>query len=61
MGEPIGPGRAATRISGGGNATAGPETEITLGVLDAVEQNAQVTQRSVASELGIALGLAIRI
>jgi len=39
-------------------ATSGPETEITLGVLDAVEQNAQMTQRSVASELGIALGLA---
>ena len=39
-------------------ATGGQETEITLGVLDAVEQNAQVTQRSVASELGIALGLA---
>src|SRR5262245_24656529 len=36
----------------------GQQTEITLGVLDAVEQNAQVTQRSVASELGIALGLA---
>ena len=36
----------------------GAETEITLGVLDAVEQNAQLTQRSVASELGIALGLA---
>ena len=39
-------------------ANRGPETEITLGVLDAVEQNAQVTQRTVASELGIALGLA---
>lgn len=39
-------------------APGGQETEITLGVLDAVEQNAQVTQRSVASELGIALGLA---
>ena len=39
-------------------AAAGPETEITLGVLDAVEQNARMTQRSVASELGIALGLA---
>jgi DNA-binding MarR family transcriptional regulator len=39
-------------------AAAGQQTEITLGVLDAVEQNAQVTQRSVASELGIALGLA---
>ena len=34
------------------------DTEITLGVLDAVEQNATVTQRSVARELGIALGLA---
>lgn len=39
-------------------AAPGAETEITLGLLDAVEQNAQVTQRSVASELGIALGLA---
>src|SRR5687767_8735933 len=39
-------------------APAGQETEITLGVLDAVGENAQVTQRSVASELGIALGLA---
>ena len=39
-------------------APAGQQTEITLGVLDAVEQNAQVTQRTVASELGIALGLA---
>jgi len=37
--------------------TTGQETEITLGVLDAVDQNAQMTQRSVASELGIALGL----
>ena len=41
-----------------GAPAAGQETEITLGVLDAVEQNAQVTQRTVASELGIALGLA---
>ena len=39
-------------------APAGQETEITLGVLDAVGENSQVTQRSVASELGIALGLA---
>lgn len=39
-------------------SAGGQETEITLGVLDAVEQNAQLTQRSVASELGIALGLA---
>jgi DNA-binding MarR family transcriptional regulator len=34
------------------------ESEITLGVLNAIHENAQVTQRSVASELGIALGLA---
>ncbi len=37
---------------------APPETEITLGVLGAVEQNSAVTQRSMARELGIALGLA---
>lgn len=48
---------AQTQPQAGAPAT-GQETEITLGVLDAVEQNAQVTQRSVASELGIALGLA---
>jgi DNA-binding MarR family transcriptional regulator len=34
------------------------DTEITLGVLDAVHENASVTQRSMAQELGIALGLA---
>jgi hypothetical protein len=34
------------------------DTEITLGVLDAVQQNSAVTQRSMARELGIALGLA---
>ncbi|MHA1537418.1 MAG: winged helix-turn-helix transcriptional regulator [Alphaproteobacteria bacterium] len=38
-------------------ASGGNETEITLGVLEAVEENSAVTQRSVASELGIALGL----
>lgn len=32
--------------------------EITLGILNAVEENSRVTQRSVAGELGIALGLA---
>lgn len=32
--------------------------EIVLGVLDVVEKDAAVTQRSVASELGIAVGLA---
>jgi DNA-binding MarR family transcriptional regulator len=34
------------------------QTEITLGVLDAVNQNAKITQRSISGELGIALGLA---
>lgn len=35
-----------------------PSDEIVLGVLDAVERDPSVTQRSVARELGIALGLA---
>lgn len=34
------------------------EVEITLGVLNAVHENSTLTQRSVARELGIALGLA---
>ena len=34
------------------------EAEITLGLLNAVEENSAHTQRSMASELGIALGLA---
>jgi len=34
------------------------ETEITLGVLNAVQDNSFITQRSIAQELGIALGLA---
>jgi len=34
------------------------ETEITLGVLSAIQESSEVTQRSVARELGIALGLA---
>lgn len=34
------------------------EAKITLGLLNAIEANSKVTQRSVASELGIALGLA---
>lgn len=33
------------------------ETEITLGLLNAVHENSAVTQRSVAGQLGIALGL----
>ncbi len=36
---------------------AGADPVITLGVLTAVEENSAITQRSVASELGIALGL----
>jgi len=34
-----------------------PDAEITLGLLNAVHENSAVTQRSVARELGIALGL----
>ena len=33
------------------------ESEITLGVLNAVHDNSNVTQRSVAKDVGIALGL----
>ena len=33
------------------------DAEITLGLLSAVEENSRLTQRSLASELGIALGL----
>ena len=45
-------------VAPGGAAGADTETEITLGVLDAVHENEKVTQRSVARDLGIALGLA---
>lgn len=38
--------------------SASSETEITLGVLNAIQESSEVTQRSVARELGIALGLA---
>jgi predicted transcriptional regulator len=41
-----------------GNSAVVNEAQITLGVLNAVEQNATVTQRSVASDLNIALGMA---
>lgn len=37
---------------------AASKARITLGVLNAVEENSVVTQRSLASDLGIALGLA---
>jgi len=39
-------------------ATGSSELEITLGVLSAVSENSSLTQRSIASDLGIALGLA---
>lgn len=42
---------------GSGNASDG-DAEITLGLLNAVQENSTITQRSVANELGIALGLA---
>ena len=40
------------------SASLDAETEITLGLLDAVEKNNALTQRSIAKDLGIALGLA---
>ncbi len=43
------------RASGG---TSDGDAEITLGLLNAVEENSTVTQRSMANDLGIALGLA---
>ncbi len=45
----------AERISPPGKAD---DSEITLGILNAVHANERITQRSVAQELGIALGLA---
>lgn len=38
--------------------TSDGDAEITLGLLNAVEENCTVTQRSMANDLGIALGLA---
>jgi DNA-binding MarR family transcriptional regulator len=38
-------------------SVTGEEREITLGLLNAVHNNSNVTQRSVAKELGVALGL----
>jgi DNA-binding MarR family transcriptional regulator len=40
------------------DSTQDGDTEITLGLLNAVQENSAVTQRTMASELGIALGLA---
>lgn len=47
---------ATTRTLNGG--TLDPEAEITLGLLNAVHENSALTQRSIARDLGIALGLA---
>lgn len=41
-----------------GTTAADGEAEITLGLLQAVDEDSAVTQRSVAGQLGIALGLA---
>lgn len=41
-----------------GSRAADAETEITLGLLTAIERDSSVTQRSAAKQLGIALGLA---
>ena len=38
-------------------AEAEEKAEITLGLLNAVEKNSEITQRSVSKDLGIALGL----
>ncbi len=40
------------------NSETAEEARITLGLLDAIEQNSALTQRTVARDLGIALGLA---
>lgn len=40
-----------------GEAVASQDTAILLGLLDAVDANASISQRSLASELGIALGM----
>jgi len=45
----------AERISTSGKTD---DAEITLGILNAVHENERITQRSVAQDLGIALGLA---
>lgn len=42
----------------GQNGAMDSESEITLGLLNAVHADSDITQRSIASELGIALGLA---
>jgi DNA-binding MarR family transcriptional regulator len=52
-GRPVG-GAVAEPV---GEAVASQDTAILLGLLDAVDANASISQRSLASELGIALGM----
>ena len=54
MNTPVRGGGKALTVDGESSLT---EAEITLGVLTAIEENHAVTQRSIASGLGIALGL----
>src|SRR6476620_6351191 len=49
-------GKASLKVREERHAQSGDQ--IVLGMLDVVDRNPDVTQRSVASELGIALGLA---
>lgn len=52
--ESLGEGPAGGPV---GEAVASNDTAILLGLLDAVDANASISQRSLASELGIALGM----
>jgi DNA-binding MarR family transcriptional regulator len=45
-------------MTGNDLSTADNEAKITLGLLNVIEENSDVSQRSMASDLGIALGLA---
>lgn len=49
---------AVTTDGKNGKRTANEDPEIVLGLLSAIEQDSQVTQRSLSKDLGIALGLA---
>ncbi|MEM9683019.1 MAG: winged helix-turn-helix transcriptional regulator [Pseudomonadota bacterium] len=49
---------AVTTDSKNGKRTGSEDPEIVLGLLSAIEQDSQVTQRSLSKDLGIALGLA---
>ena len=55
--RPKGNGSTAGHDAGGEPDMPAGDAAITLGLLDAVHANASISQRSLASELGIALGL----